>query len=179
MEFYKNIRESCDIREVYRRYTGENADTKKVLCPFHPDRTPSMSFRNNRFRCFACGENGSAIDFVMKLYHISVSEASKMLVKDFSLQCGEITPLKKKIVLTSHFDKIKAFSEWETKSKSELAEIHRALFRSSDLLLKYNHLDYVEYLLNCLNENDFELKCQVYHAANKKINELKGLIKHL
>lgn len=49
----------------------------KALCPFHADRTPSLAFnvRKNRFRCYACGAHGSAIDLTMKYLNKSYREA--------------------------------------------------------------------------------------------------------
>ena len=39
-----------------------------VKCPFHPDKTASMSLRrHNRFHCFGCGVKGDSIEFYMKL----------------------------------------------------------------------------------------------------------------
>jgi hypothetical protein len=35
-------------------------------CPFHDDKTPSMSLKNNRARCWSCGESWDPIGFVMK-----------------------------------------------------------------------------------------------------------------
>lgn len=47
----------------------------KCLCPFHGDHNPSLSFKNNRFRCWACNASGDAIDLVKNIIHCSFSEA--------------------------------------------------------------------------------------------------------
>ena len=47
----------------------------KALCPFHEDRHPSLHFKNNRFKCFACGASGDVIDLVMRYMNISFKEA--------------------------------------------------------------------------------------------------------
>lgn len=39
----------------------------KCIFPGHPDKTPSLSIRENRFQCFGCGEKGSVIDFYMAI----------------------------------------------------------------------------------------------------------------
>jgi hypothetical protein len=39
----------------------------KALCIWHTERNPSMNLRNNRVKCFVCGEGGNAIDVYMKL----------------------------------------------------------------------------------------------------------------
>ena len=48
-------------------------------CPFHPDKTPSFSVKNNRFRCFGCGTKGDSIQFVMNQDNLSFIEAVKSL----------------------------------------------------------------------------------------------------
>lgn len=49
-------------------------------CPFHDDRTPSFSVRDNKFKCFSCGEYGDAIDFVMQLNHVPFNKALDILL---------------------------------------------------------------------------------------------------
>jgi len=48
----------------------------KCLCPFHDDHHASLSFKNNKFRCWSCGETGDTIRL-----------AEKMLGKDFVETC--------------------------------------------------------------------------------------------
>ena len=40
---------------------GLRVERHKCLCPFHDDHTPSLSFKNNKFRCWSCGESGDSI----------------------------------------------------------------------------------------------------------------------
>lgn len=47
----------------------------KCLCPFHGDHNPSLSFKNNRFRCWACNASGDAIDLVKNIMHLSYTQA--------------------------------------------------------------------------------------------------------
>src|SRR5262245_26480373 len=53
------------------------------LCPFHKEKTPSFSVSAERgyFYCFGCKENGSAIDFLMKLEGKSFPEAARALAE--------------------------------------------------------------------------------------------------
>ncbi len=60
-----------DILQVAQRLGIVVLKGNKALCPLHGDKDPSLSFRNNRFKCFGCGENGSTIDLVMKMQNIS------------------------------------------------------------------------------------------------------------
>lgn len=65
-----------------REYPIESFVTVKrsmALCPFHDDKNPSMSIRNNHFYCFACNAHGDAIEFVMKRDGLSFVAAIRTL----------------------------------------------------------------------------------------------------
>ena len=55
-----------------------------ICCPFHADRNPSMKV-DFRFHCFGCGADGDVIDFVAKLFQLSLRQAVKKLAADFGL----------------------------------------------------------------------------------------------
>lgn len=61
------------------------------LCPFHDDRTPSfyVSPAKNICKCFACGEGGSPVNFVMKHEQLSYYEALKFLAKKYNIEVVE------------------------------------------------------------------------------------------
>lgn len=51
-----------------------------ALCPFHDDRNPSMSLKNNRVRCWACMDKSmDTIEFVMKKDGLSFRDAVRKL----------------------------------------------------------------------------------------------------
>jgi DNA primase len=64
----------------------------KGLCPFHDDRTPSLvvSPAKNIFKCFACGEGGTPVHFVMKHEQLSFVEAMKYIAKKYGIEVKEI-----------------------------------------------------------------------------------------
>lgn len=51
------------------------------LCPFHPDKTPSLHLNPEfgTYRCFACGAKGTIFDWVMNTQHLDFKEALKIL----------------------------------------------------------------------------------------------------
>lgn len=61
------------------------------LCPFHDDRTPSfyVSPAKNICKCFACGEGGTPVHFVMKHEQMSYPEALKFLARKYNIQVVE------------------------------------------------------------------------------------------
>ncbi len=50
-----------------------------AICPFHSEKTPSLYCKNNFYHCFACGETGDTIKFVMKTRNLSFKEAVRFL----------------------------------------------------------------------------------------------------
>ncbi|MDD4515054.1 DNA primase [Massilibacteroides sp.] len=61
------------------------------LCPFHADKTPSfyVSPAKNICKCFACGEGGTAVHFIMKHEQISYFDALRVLAKKYNIEIQE------------------------------------------------------------------------------------------
>ena len=62
------------IEDVAKKL-GIEVGRHKALCPFHEDRHPSLHFKNNRFKCFACGASGDVIDLVQRYLNVEFKEA--------------------------------------------------------------------------------------------------------
>ena len=84
-QFLEQVRSRSDIVEVLGQYLDLRKAGKNFvgLCPFHPDRRPSLSVSPERqmFYCFACGVGGDVFTFVMKREGISFLEAVRLLAK--------------------------------------------------------------------------------------------------
>lgn len=61
------------------------------LCPFHNDRRPSfyVSRAKGICKCFACGEGGSAVNFIMKHEQLSYPEALRYLARKYNIEIQE------------------------------------------------------------------------------------------
>ena len=61
------------------------------LCPFHDDKTPSfyVSPAKNICKCFACGEGGTPVHFIMKHEQLSYVDALKYLAKKYGIEVKE------------------------------------------------------------------------------------------
>lgn len=87
------IIEAAHIEDV----VGEFVTLKKKginfvgLCPFHTDKTPSfyVSPAKNICKCFACGEGGSAVHFIMKHEQLSYYESLRFLAKKYNIEIQE------------------------------------------------------------------------------------------
>ena len=87
------IMEATNIVDV----VGEFVNLRKAgvnykgLCPFHDDKTPSFMVSPARqiCKCFACGEGGNAVNFLMKHEQITYPEALRWLAKKYNIEIQE------------------------------------------------------------------------------------------
>jgi DNA primase len=82
-ETIDRVLDSTDIVEIIGSYVA----LKKIgqnfqgLCPFHDDKTPSLSVSPEKkiFRCFGCGASGNAITFLRRHKNLPFPEAVRFL----------------------------------------------------------------------------------------------------
>ena len=60
----------------------------KACCPFHGEKTPSFTVSPSKqfYHCFGCGENGTAISFLMNYDHMEFREAIEKLASGAGLE---------------------------------------------------------------------------------------------
>ncbi len=82
-ETIDRVLESTDIVELIGSYVtlkkiGQNF---QGICPFHNDKTPSLSVSPEKkiFRCFGCGASGNAITFIRRHKNLPFPEAVRFL----------------------------------------------------------------------------------------------------
>ena len=88
----ERLKDQIDIVDIIGHYVelkraGANY---KCVCPFHDDRSPSMSVSPSRqiYHCFACKAGGDAIKFVMEFEKLNYPEAIEKIAQmsNFSLE---------------------------------------------------------------------------------------------
>ena len=85
MNCFQNVKYGVSCRKATERYGVEVNHYGMARCPFHNDRHPSLYVADDHYHCFACGEHGDVIDFVSKLFHLSLYDAAQKLAADFHL----------------------------------------------------------------------------------------------
>ncbi|MEU5116554.1 DNA primase [Streptomyces longwoodensis] len=83
-EDVKAVRDAVPIDAVVSEYLqlrGAGGGNLKGLCPFHDEKSPSFQVSPGKglFHCFGCQEGGDTITFVMKIDHLTFSEAVERL----------------------------------------------------------------------------------------------------
>ena len=76
MRIFEIVKENINLREAAELYGIDVNRYGKTLCPFHNDWHPSLYVADDHYHCFACGEHGDVIDFVSKLFHLSLYDAA-------------------------------------------------------------------------------------------------------
>ena len=104
------IKQSLSMYDVAVRYGYMPNRASFISCPFHTaDNTPSLKIYKDigrGFYCFACGANGSVIDFVMLLFKIDFRQAVVRINADFGLGLTDDKPDRR---------------EWERWQKAQIA----------------------------------------------------------
>ena len=85
------VRERARIDEVVEAYvTLRNAGggSRKGLCPFHDEKTPSFTVTPSRgyWHCFGCGEGGDVIAFLQRIEGVGFPEAVERLAVRFDVE---------------------------------------------------------------------------------------------
>jgi DNA primase len=80
----KAVRDAVPIDAVVSEYLqlrNAGGGNLKGLCPFHDEKSPSfqVSPAKGLFHCFGCQEGGDTLAFIMKIDHLSFSEAVERL----------------------------------------------------------------------------------------------------
>lgn len=86
----------------------------KGLCPFHDDRTPSfmVSPSKNYCKCFACGEGGSPVGFIMKHEQLTYPDALRYLAKKYGIEIKEKELSTEELQQRNDKDSMFIVNEW-------------------------------------------------------------------
>ncbi len=137
-DVFEEIKSRLNIQDVAHFYGIKISHKNKAFCPFHEDKHPSLSFKNNKlFKCFACEAKGSVICLVMKLFNLTALQASKKLSEDFNLGLFEekLSPKRWKEIQKQNQKRktvtltIGAYMAWKEKTEKWFIYVFRNLLR--------------------------------------------------
>ncbi|MFD2758588.1 DNA primase [Gulosibacter faecalis] len=77
-----------DIVGDYVTLKSAGVGSRKGLCPFHDERTPSFHVRPQLgyYHCFGCGESGDVFSFLQKIDHITFVESVERVAQRLGFQ---------------------------------------------------------------------------------------------
>ena len=145
----QEIKSNLSPAEVIESYTGQKAQHNKYICPFHPDKHPSLSVKGEHWKCWSCEASGDVIDFVQEYFQLDFISALIKLADDFGIEIDapeptQMDPLEKlgKIIEMESKDfytkQLKARKQEIADLISRLTDTHRILIQNgaSDEILK-------------------------------------------
>lgn len=98
-ETIDRVLESTDIVEVIGSFIAlkKLGQSFQGLCPFHDDKSPSLSVSPEKkiFRCFGCGTSGNAITFLRKHKNLPFPEAVRRLAEKAKISLETETDKKR------------------------------------------------------------------------------------
>lgn len=89
---------NTSIIEIFKNYLSltKRGANYLAICPFHHDTKPSLTIneQKNIWKCFACGESGDVISFVMKQSKLSYFDAAIKIANDLNWDKSIINDFK-------------------------------------------------------------------------------------
>ena len=87
------------------------------LCPFHSDKSPSfyVSPTKNICKCFACGEGGTAVHFIMKHEQLTYYDALRYLAKKYNIEIQERELSEREKQVRSNRESMLIVNSWAQK----------------------------------------------------------------
>lgn len=166
MSLIREVKERANIVKVAELYGMKLNRAYKCVCPFHKEKTASLSISPQKqiWKCFGCGKGGDVISLVSELLNINALEAAKSINNTLGLGLDpnhkntyfEINKYKKKRKTEE------MFKQWENKTFQLLCDYLHLLWKweeekapknieedPNELFVEAMHnKDYVEYLID-------------------------------
>ncbi len=153
--------------------TGKLRGTKGMaLCPFHGEKTASMSFTDveNLFHCFGCKMGGDIYKYVQEIYNLEFQDAVESVAEKYGFklaytensQTDDFKNFQKKINLIDEYFKEMMDSEKSKKAKEYLTS------------RKFNEQDLKRYDISFIDSNvgDFQKFCDKNRISNFDLKKL-------
>ena len=166
MSLIREVKERADIVKVAELYGMKLNRAYKCVCPFHKEKTASLSISPQKqiWKCFGCGKGGDVISLVSELLNINALEAAKSINNTLGLG---LDPNHKSTYfeINKYKEKRKTeemFKQWESKTFQLLCDYLHLLWKweeenapkdieedPNELFVEAMHnKDYVEYLID-------------------------------
>lgn len=128
----RQISEAVKLRDVMEYYGVQFNVRGFAKCPFHTEKTASLSIKNEHYKCFGCGAYGGVIDFVMEYHGLAFLPAMAKLNSDFNLGIIGRRPTHRERLLAIENKRVAdAEKQWKKElmcQYSTLCDVRRALY---------------------------------------------------
>ena len=81
---FREVAQRANLRRLIEEDRGQPSNSRRNICPFHDDHSPDLAIdaTANRWRCWACGAAGDAIDWLTEHRGMTTIEAAAFLGAD-------------------------------------------------------------------------------------------------
>ena len=170
----EDLKKRSKISEfVLSTTTGKLRGTKGMaLCPFHGEKTASMSFTDveNLFHCFGCKMGGDIYKYVQEIHNLEFQDAVELVAEKYgfkltyteSSQTNDFKNFQQKINLIDEYFKKMMDSEKSKKAKEYLTS------------RKFNEQDLKKYDISFIDSNveDFQKFCDKNKISDFDLKKL-------
>jgi DNA primase catalytic core len=193
-EFEKDsIRETVDIVKLFNDFgvnLEKKGNTHMGCCPWHEDKTPSLSVDRTKglYNCFGCGESGDVFNLVMKMKGLDFKEASKYLKglartnnKPLPVNNPEslskVESFKSDLKATTILSKVRDYYHKELQSNPKaLSYLSKRGLHDNSLIKHYNIGYSSGSLVSKLSDNQIELLKELGILNDKGKEVLEGYL---
>ena len=168
MSLIREVKERANIVKVAELYGLKLNRAYKCVCPFHKEKTASLSISPQKqiWKCFGCGKGGDSISLVSELLNINALEAAKSI--NYTLGLGLDSNQKSNYFeINKYKNKQKTeeiFKQWEDRTFQLLCDYLHLLWKweeekapknmeenPDDLFVEAMHnKDYIDYLIDSI-----------------------------
>ena len=170
----ENLKKRSKISDfVLSTTTGKLRGTKGMaLCPFHGEKTASMSFTDveNLFHCFGCKMGGDIYKYVQEIHNLEFQDAVELVAEKYGFkltytetsQTNDFKNFQQKINLIDEYFREMMDSEKSKKAKEYLTS------------RKFNEQDLKRYGVSFIDSNveDFQKFCDKNKISNYDLKKL-------
>ena len=153
--------------------SGKLRGTKGMaLCPFHGEKTASMSFTDieNLFHCFGCKEGGDIFKYVQEINNLEFQDAIEFVAEKYGFKLT-YTQTNDNSDFKVYQDKIDQINNYFLESmQSDMSSNAKAYLQSR----KYNDNDIEKYSISFISkdEESFNKFCKANEITNEDLKKL-------
>jgi len=183
-ELIQRIKQQVRLEDFLAKYLTFDS-CHKALCPFHPDKNPSLSIHIQKqyWHCFGCGKGGDVITFLQLIEHISFNEAVERLAARAGIPIPKSAKEQKKIKreYRAKEAKLKRLNMARSYLKQAYLRQRDKLLQIRQHLPKKNRWDSwgaQDYLKEQLLDYRFDMLDQKIKKIFEDFSREEGLIRH-
>ena len=189
MNLIREVKERADIVKVAQLYGIQLNRAYKCICPFHKEKTASLSISPQKqiWHCFGCGKGGDVISLVSELLNVNAYESAKSI--NYTLGLG-LDPNQKAsyFEINKYKEKRKTeemFKKWELQTFILLTDYLHYLWKWEEIADFENDLfvealqekEKVQYFIDIFIEGTTEDKIWFYKHEKKVVKKIESRVR--